>query len=283
VTVSEGIGLALSQVVQTGVSIIETLGLAPTVVPIFTYNRTITERIRLADTLANFFGADLVEGIGFSGTATPLAQFAGTITEGLGLAGTLTPQLVLRVVVTEDLELSDTQALRMLFQPTLTEGIQLSAAYLSSGGGVVTWAMNTRSGAVTEYDNYAFNSFARIGNSYLGASDTGLYELLGDDDAGASIVASIKSGFAQWAGTRLAMFKGVYLGIRGTGDFVLKLVTGDDKTYIYTVNAQSQKTTKVTTGKGLRARYWSFELVSTGQDFDLDTIEFVPVVSDRRV
>jgi hypothetical protein len=36
-------------------------------------------------------------------------------------------------------------------------------------------------------------------------------------------------------------------------------------------------------GKGLRSRYFAFELVSTGQDFDLDTLEFIPLVADRRV
>jgi hypothetical protein len=36
-------------------------------------------------------------------------------------------------------------------------------------------------------------------------------------------------------------------------------------------------------GKGQRARYFAFELISAGQDFDLDTIEFVPIVVQRRV
>jgi hypothetical protein len=37
-------------------------------------------------------------------------------------------------------------------------------------------------------------------------------------------------------------------------------------------------------GKGLRSRYWQFELVNIdGADFDLDTIEFHPVLLTRRV
>ena len=43
------------------------------------------------------------------------------------------------------------------------------------------------------------------------------------------------------------------------------------------------KTTKVNMGKGLRARYFAYELISTGQDFDLDSVEFVPLVAQRRV
>jgi hypothetical protein len=39
----------------------------------------------------------------------------------------------------------------------------------------------------------------------------------------------------------------------------------------------------VQVGKGLRARYFALELVTTGQDFDLDTIEVVPLLNARRV
>jgi hypothetical protein len=42
-------------------------------------------------------------------------------------------------------------------------------------------------------------------------------------------------------------------------------------------------TTRVQVGKGLRARYYAFELETVdGQDFDLESIEFVPLVVQRR-
>ena len=59
--------------------------------------------------------------------------------------------------------------------------------------------------------------------------------------------------------------------------------TGDGKTYTYAVVGKDMQTTKVHMGKGLRARYFAFELISTGQDFDLDDIEFMPLVAQRRV
>ena len=36
-------------------------------------------------------------------------------------------------------------------------------------------------------------------------------------------------------------------------------------------------------GKGLSARYFAFELTTPGQDFDLDSVEFIPMMRDRRV
>jgi hypothetical protein len=283
VTLTEGVGVAFAQVAQHAIQVLEELGLLPAIVPTLIYTKSLTDTIRLADSLARFFGADVSDGIGIEHTEVATAARLGSISEGIGVAPAITPQLIMRVTATDEISLDNVDALQMIFSPILADGIQLSAAYLSPGGSITTWAVNTRSGAVTEYDNYAFNSFARIDNSYVGASSDGLYELTGDDDDGADIVAQIKSGFAQWGGSKLMSFKGAYLGVRGSGDFVLKLITGDDKTYIYAVSARDVATTKVTLGKGLRARYWAFELISTGQDFDLDTIEFVPMVSNRRV
>jgi hypothetical protein len=281
--VTEGLGLADVQAIQKGVAVIEHLGLLEVLAPTAIYQRSISETLRLHDTLGRFFGAEVIEGLGLAPVLAGTLSFGRTVTERLGLADVVTPRMVLRVTAAETLEFSDEQALSMIFDEEIVENVEFAIGYVAPDGSFTTWAMNTRSGAVTEYSNYAFNSFGRIGDICYGASDSGLYKLIGDDDAGIDIVADIKSGFAQWAGTKLAMFKGVYLGTRGGGDFVLKLITGDDKTFIYSVNARDMATTKITLGKGLRARYFAFELVSTGQDFDLDTIEFVPLVSDRRV
>ena len=75
-----------------------------------------------------------------------------------------------------------------------------------------------------------------------------------------------------------------YLGMRGEGEAILRLLTGDGRRYDYLVKTQNMRTTKVNMGKGLRARYFAFELeIIDGHDFDLDAIEFVPIVTQRRV
>lgn len=268
---------------QQAVEVIEQLNLVDVISPMFKYTKTLAETINLATSLVNFFGAEVNDIINVSDVMVSVALHNALATETLTVIDVPTTQLLFRVTVDDVVSLDDVDVLQMIYSGVITEGLQINVGYLSPGEGIVTWAMNTRTGAVTEYDNYAFNSFAQLGDLYIGASDTGLYKLVGDDDAGTDIVAHIKSGFAQWAGTKFAMFKGIYLGVRSEGDFILKLITGDDKTYIYTVNAQKMMSTRIRTGKGLRARYFAFELISTGQDFDLDTIEFVPLVSNRRV
>jgi hypothetical protein len=283
VLLTSGVGIALTQQAVLSLQILEELGLLATLAPLLKYGQRMTEAVGIAADLSRFLGASLNQGIGAGSTLAGVGAKSVTLSQGVGMAQAQTPTLLLRVTTTEDIGLDDINVLRMIFKPVLSQGLEITAAYLSPGDSITTWAMNTRTAAVTEYSNYAFNSFARIGDKYIGASADGLYELLGDNDDGTDIVAQIKSGFAQWAGTRFTLFKAAYLGVRGEGDFVLRLITGEGQTYDYSVSTRDMRSTKVHMGKGLRARYFAFELISTGQDFDLESIEFVPLVADRRV
>lgn len=280
---AETIDLAAAVTSQDAVRVIEQLGVGEALGPAFRYTRSIAESISLATALARFFGAQVVEDIAIGEIAEGPAYKVGIVSEALGLSDTLLPRFVLRVVAEDGLAVADADLPAMLYNGLLSEAIELSAAYIAPGRSVTTWAMNTRTGGVTEYQNYDFNSFARIGARYFGASASGFYELTGEDDDGTDVVATIRSGFAQWAGAHLHSFKGAYLAVRGSGDFVLRLITGDGAEYNYAVTAESMRTARIRMGKGLRARYFAFELVSTGQGFDLETLEFIPLVADRRV
>ena len=277
--------VTISETLRRGVAVrvLEKLGLADTLVGAAKYGMRWTDTVRLTDRLLRFVGGDVAETIALTSSWTPRMRARKQVSEGITLADTLTPKFLLSAVARDDIELDAQSLLQMLFQPTLRETIEISAAYLSPGGGFTAWAMNTRTAAVTEYDNFAFNSFARIGNKYIGATETGLYELNGDTDDGDPIVSRIKSGFMQFGGVQLSRLKAAYIGMRGEGDFVLRIETGDGARYDYAVSTRNLRTAKVHMGKGQRARYFSFELIGTGADFDLDSIEFVPLVVQRRV
>jgi hypothetical protein len=281
--IAESFTITAAEVVQRAVTVMEGLQLEEALTPTIMYHLSLSERIVVADALAKFLGAEAIDGLLITPAIDPRAYKGAQIDETLTIADAFTPQFILRVTCDETLDLTADQAVKMIFNAEVTDGIEIAGAYVAPNGSVTTWVMNTRSGAVSEYQNYAFNSFARVGNKYLAAADTGLYELLGDKDDGTDIIATIRSGFAQWSGTHLGSFKAAYLAVAGVGDYVLRIITRDGKTFNYRVTAADGRTVKVNLGKGLRSRYFAFELVSTGQDFDLDTLEFIPLVADRRV
>lgn len=281
-SISETVGLAVAENIQHAITIIEELDLLEAMSAQAIYQMAYADTLRLADSLANFFGVDVSETLNLAPDWAGSLLINQSLTDTIGVGEAATANLILRVSAEDSLGLDESHLIQAIYRGDIAEQVEISAAYLSPGGGFTTWAMNTRTGAMTEYDNYEFNSFAKLGDTYVGASSSGLYELVGDDDDGTDIIARIKSGFAQWAGTRFTILKGVYLGVRGEGEFVLRVITGDDKTYNYTVAAKDMKSTRVRMGKGIRSRYVRFELISTGQDFDLESVEFIPLMAERR-
>lgn len=284
VTLNESVSMTLAQIAKLSIGVIDELDLNDTLLPAMFYGKTVSEGIELSDTLAMFLSGLISESLTVAPTLTPLHTMRPTLSESVNVSESVSPAFILRVVTTDAIEVTASEALTMLYTQTVSENIDVAGAYLSPGDGFTSWAMNTRTGAVSEYTNYEFNSFVTTGNKkVLGASSSGLYELTGETDDGTDIVSTLRSGFMQWTGTHLGRFKAVYIATRGADDFVLKLETGDGLEYNYAVTTRSMRTTKVHLGKGLRARYFAFELISSGADFDLESLEFVPLVAQRRV
>lgn len=280
---AESLGVDPSVVVARAHRVIEALGLAPILAPRTSYTRALSDSVQALDLLARFVGGAVVDGVVTADLASRAARLTPVATDPLALADDVSRKLVIRLVSSEGVDLTSAQALKLLLNPTLAETVTISLAYIAPGDTVTTWAVNTRTGATTEYTGYDFNSFAEFGRSYVAASSSGLYELRGDTDDSTDIIAKIKSGLGQFAGSRLTHIKAAYIGVRGSGDFLLNIETTDGKTHTYGLTVGSMKTHKVNMGKGIRARYFAYELESTGQDFDLENIKFVPLIAQRRV
>lgn len=238
---------------------------------------------RMSDQLLWHIVANVVEGLALDAPLAALTTRVAEVLEALQLADTATPRLIMYAMAHEQIEIDAQQLLTMIWSGEVVEGVEIGGGYVGPDGTYTAWTMNVETGAVSEYTNYEFNSFARIGNTYLGATAEGLYALLGDDDAGEDIIATIRGGYMQFGGVQQSRLKAAYLAVRGEGDFVLRIETAEGATYDYAVDARSMRTTKVHMGKGQRARYFAFELVSDGADFDLESLEFVPLVVQRRV
>lgn len=280
---TDSIVLTSATAIAIGVKVLDGLEIIDADSTTATFVRSLTDAFMLDPVLTAFIGKTVTDTILVTDGVTQAYLPGATVNEIITLTETLQRRFIIRMDLADGVILGNTDSLSQILSASLTDGVMITAGFMSSSGEFTTWAVNARTGATSEYTNYEFNSFAMVGNRYVGASPLGIFELAGDDDAGTDIIASLKNGWMQFGGSKFSSFKGAYLGVRGGGEFVLKIVTGDGKTYNYSVTAESMKTTRVQMGKGLRARYFSFELISTGQDFDLDSIEFIPLVAQRRV
>jgi hypothetical protein len=154
-----------------------------------------------------------------------------------------------------------------------------------SGDGSQVWVVNWDTGASAQYENYAFNSFGRLGGAYYGVMTDGVYVLEGDTDTGAPIRSSMNFGKRDFGTQGFKRMVSAYAGVSSTGDMYLKVTVGDTSyTYVARNTTSGLATQRFDIGKGIKANYVTFELFNgDGSDFELDNIEFTAVELSRRI
>lgn len=164
-------------------------------------------------------------------------------------------------------------------------------AGINIGGEVHTsWVVNLDGAMpISEYTNFGFNSYARVGSRHYAAKDTGLYVLEGDTDDGEPINASVRSMLVDFGLIEQKRVVSAYIGCTSTGRVILKIKSVDQGALVETWFEARQKSaapanTYMPLGRGLRSRHWQVELVNVdGADFDIVSLDLHPLPLGRRV
>lgn len=232
-----------------------------------------------------------------------------TVTDTAALAETLSAKLALYLALADSANIADTQSNQMtLFaSPADTATIAssttplLSLIGLLSDGAEITvflnfgdtsyvaYIMNAETGALSQYQNYPFNSIANFNGKTYAAAEAGLYEITGDTDAGDDIQAWIRYGLTDFGSDALKRMRSAAIGITSDNQMVLKALYvdgGKKRESWYLLKPQTADSFRegvVEIGQGLMSRYWGFEIHNIeGGDFTLDGIKLYPVVLTRR-
>lgn len=139
--------------------------------------------------------------------------------------------------------------------------------------------MNTLTGAVSEYTNFAFQSITPT----HGGRDTGLYAFGGDLDDTTPIVSKVTTGKTLWGTALKKLMSVAHISIVGTGISTFK-VYGATTSNEYTFDVRTPGESRVAVGRGIRENYLAFEYRNTdGADFRLDSFEITldPSVTRR--
>lgn len=181
------------------------------------------------------------------------------------------------------------ESIRRYFE--VEEGLSFITSFNVSGETYVGVVMNTETSSVSEYHEVPYNSMARTDvDTYMAAGPDGIYEMAGSLDDTANIDAYITTKLFNFGNSQFKRVERAYLGYRNDGPMVLKVITRNslgervEDWYEQDSTSDSIRVDRVKIGKGLKSHYWQFTLSNkTGADFDLDSIEFKPIVLSRRV
>lgn len=134
---------------------------------------------------------------------------------------------------------------------------------------MTTIVMNTMTGAVSEYTNFAFDGLTP---THAGSA-SGLFAFGGDLDNTAPIVSSVATGKKQWGSTFKKFIEIVFFALKGSGTSRLTVI-GENTSYSYNFPVEASGESRSKPGRGIRENYLAFGYSNTdGADFQLDAIE----------
>jgi len=148
----------------------------------------------------------------------------------------------------------------------------------------LTLAVNLKNLAISQYTNYNFNSFAKIGDTHIGFNEDGVYELdNAQDDDGTDIDAFGELIRSDWGISNQKRIRKVYVGCESDG--TIQLITSTDEntaeTYDLTpaLSSSEQGSGKLNGKRSQKGRYWKPKVANTlGCDFSVDSIHVVPTI-----
>lgn len=241
------------------------------------------EGVALADYFTRVLAEALEEGLELADR--PVTGLRLTLVESVELSELLAG---LRRVVTalgEGVELADTLVgLRRLFG-NLGETAVLAGVLVLQDTEYNAWVVNTHTLGLSRYSGYNFNSISEG----LGAREDGIYLLEGADDAGTPIEALIRTGFIDFGMTAKKSNPYAYLTATVDGRLLLKVRTSQDgaKVEDWYEMTEAQSTTdnsRFQIGRGLKARFWQYELANVnGADFEAADLRIPVVLTKRRI
>lgn len=221
---------------------------------------------------------------------TQEAQHVVTMMEALDVADTLTQRMAWVMASSDALNLTDALTAARAAQMGLMDSMFIGGVFNFAGEAYTVYAMTTVGAAVSQYDNFNYNSMFTVDGISYGVMDTGEFrDLTGPDDAGSDIDASVRLGLQNFGTALFKSCPNVYIGYTSTGALLMEVITtarGVKKSNWYKLNPiprASDTGARFDPAKGLHSKYWSFEISNVdGADFNLDFVHVWRMILSRR-
>lgn len=146
-------------------------------------------------------------------------------------------------------------------------------------------AVNVRNNAVSQRDEYSFNSICKVGEKYYGANDDGIFELeKAGTFAGLPIDAHFTTPTTDFGAHQGKHLRHMYFGGEAAGEMLLSITNDDnnERTRDVSFTLNRQNGARVPIGRDGTSRYFSFKVQNVdGCDFSIDSIDALPIVKIR--
>jgi hypothetical protein len=145
------------------------------------------------------------------------------------------------------------------------------------------YAVNIKNAALTEYTNFPFNHLARVNGQTIAFTDTGAYLLGAGDDDGSPIDALFELPPSDFQTSLLKRMPYIYLGT-DSGEYLRISAVADERVTVASKTATIGRNRRAKMARGVKARFWAGRVENTGgEDFSVDSLEYLPMILKRKV
>jgi hypothetical protein len=229
--------------------------------------------------------ADTVAGIARVETDyAPTAEYATIITSAFTAASTMAGGVLYDLSVLAQVTVGTPLSALAVYSLLVNSAAVVGNVVALSGVAYDCVAVNATSGGISLYDNYEFNSFAKIGENYYAAGAGGVYQLGGDTDDEATIHAEITTiKYTLSSGYRKNV-PYAYLGVRASGEVELRVYTEgeSEQRYVLTQYGSDMRNERVAMAQGAKSMYWQFA-ISSESPVDIDYVDVSVLELKRRI
>jgi NHL repeat len=199
------------------------------------------------------------------------------IIAGFEMAGTL-PKLAMQASLAEDCLYSLVASMpKIRFEAYLKQQV---------GNNFVTIVLNTDNFAVTEYNNYNFDSIAELEGKYYAVGPSGLVRLDGSDDAGTKIQGIVRFSQIDLHKKVVSRIVDAYLSGEISGKVSVRIVQESQDDYLYFIEdvIGKLKAYRVKAPKNMRDRFASYEISNVdGASIEIEELSVISSAQPLRV
>lgn len=255
------------------VAVLEYLGFSSLVSGMKTMAQLAEDTFAINDTATNAFIMLIEEVLQSVDVISVIANLFKTVQELLTLDEGLTLGLTIGKSVSESLTLTDVVANQGSLFTLVSDTLKMDVTVEFAGEVYECYVLNTAKFMPSMYSGFNFNSYCVFENRAFGANDTGIFELTGSTDAGATIHTGAILNETDFGSRHQKRFRRGYLGISGTSP-VMVMETEDGSRQVYTVDEDG----KVVFQHDQKSKKWKLSVA----DFDtLETMQLVPIILTR--
>lgn len=252
------------------VAVLEYLGFSDLATALKTMAQSLSDGLGLSDDAAWAFPLSVTDALACVDTATVATAFLQSIQSSMALADSVTPIKRVSHTVTDPLVLADTVGSNGTFYNVLYDTLAMNALVELDGEIYECYVLSTPKFMPSIYSGFDFNSYAVFQNRAFGANSTGIYELTGDTDAGATIQTGVILSGTDFGSHNQKRFRKGFLDISGDAPLMI-FETGEGNRRVYTIDTKG----KVMASHEQKSKKWKLSLAR----FDsLDSIQLVPII-----